>query len=181
MVKQILIISLLICTCKYGNSQDVPNFTPPSPESTSLAKFIETPVSYYTGLPNVTIPIYTINEKGVSIPVSVNYHARGIKVEEIASRVGIGWALNYGGIITRQVRGSADESTYGYLNLDIYEDDGFFTNKDIRDYAWATYSNHYEYDFVPDQFYLDANGIGGKFIFDQIDGQPVFNQHTGKG
>lgn len=174
MVKQMLIFSLLISVCKYGISQEVPNLTPPSPESTSLVKFIETPVSHYAGLPTVSIPIYTINEKGVSIPVSVNYHARGIKVEEIASRVGIGWALNHGGLISRQIRGSADESTYGYLNLDIYDD--FFTNVNTRNSAWMTYSSHDQYDFVPDQFYLDANGISGKFIFDQIDGQPVLQK-----
>nr|WP_319511369.1 hypothetical protein [uncultured Draconibacterium sp.] len=130
-------------------------------------------MSHYSGMPTVNIPIYTINEKGYKLPVSVDYHSRGIKVEEVASRVGIGWALNYGGNISRQVRGSADESTYGYLNLDFYDD--FFTNSTTRSSVYSASTNH-NYDFVPDQFYLSANGSGGKFIFDQNDGQPVLQE-----
>jgi hypothetical protein len=36
----------------------------------------------------------------------------GIKVEEVASSVGLGWAFNNGGVITRNVRGMPDDKTY---------------------------------------------------------------------
>jgi hypothetical protein len=101
---------LLLFFCSYfGFSQDLPTIVPPSPEAASLAKFTEIPVSLYTGVPNISVPIYTIQQSGISIPISLNYHARGIKVEEIASRVGLGWALSYGGSISRQTRGKVDE------------------------------------------------------------------------
>ncbi|GET22018.1 hypothetical protein JCM18694_22640 [Prolixibacter denitrificans] len=165
---------MLVGIVKFGHSQDIPNFVPPSPESVSLVKFVETPVSHYTGLPQISIPIYTIKEKGLTIPVTVDYHARGIKVEEIASRVGIGWALNFGGNISRQIRGNADEGTYGYLTTDFYS--SFFTSSSTRQSVYSTKVTHPEFDLVPDQFYLNANGVSGKFVFDQADGEAVLQK-----
>ncbi|CAM1367974.1 exported hypothetical protein [Tenacibaculum litopenaei] len=95
----------------------LPNVVPPAPEAAGLSKFIEVPVSHYTGLPNVSVPIYTVEEKGVQIPISLSYHARGVKVAEVASSVGTGWSLNYGGIVSRQIRGKADDSAAGNTYL----------------------------------------------------------------
>jgi hypothetical protein len=151
---------------------DLPNIIPMSPEASSLAKFTETPVSYYTGLPNISIPIYTIDQKGIKIPIDISYHARGIQVGEIASRVGLGWALNYGGSISRQTRGIEDErSFYGYLSLDYLKD--FFMNPTVINNIYNMYVDHPEFDFDPDVFHFNANGVSGKFLFDQKDKKPV--------
>jgi YD repeat-containing protein len=82
---------------------------PPSPNASSLGKFGEWPVSLYTGLPSVDIPIYTVKGRSLSVPISIGYHSAGIRVGEIASWVGLGWALNAGGCITRAVQGLPDE------------------------------------------------------------------------
>jgi hypothetical protein len=81
----------------------------PSPNASSLGKYGETPVSLYTGLPNINIPIYSLKTGNVSVPISLSYHAGGNKVGEIASWVGLGWSLNCGGIISRNIRGWPDE------------------------------------------------------------------------
>jgi len=83
-------------------AQDLPNIVPPSPEAAALGNFVDVPVSHYTGLPNISVPIYTITEDGVTIPIQLSYHARGVKVAEVAPRTGMGWSLQYGGSITRQ-------------------------------------------------------------------------------
>lgn len=42
----------------------------------------------------------------------MSYHASGIKVNDIASEVGLGWALNAGGMISRSINGQRDEKSY---------------------------------------------------------------------
>jgi YD repeat-containing protein len=90
------------------------NVVPPSPNASSLGKFSEWPVSLYTGVPEINIPIYELKGRSMSVPISINYHAAGIRVGEIASWVGLGWALNAGGCISRTVQGLPDED--GYLS-----------------------------------------------------------------
>jgi len=93
------------------------NLTPPSPEAASLGKYGETPISLYTGIPQISIPIYELKRRSISVPISISYHASGVKVGEIASSVGLQWALNAGGIITRSVAGLPDDiPTNGFLD-----------------------------------------------------------------
>src|SRR6059036_3887252 len=79
--------------------------TVPSPTVASLGKFGDVPVSLYTGVPDISIPLFTAKGRTLALPIVLKYHAGGIKVEEIGSWVGIGWTLEAGGTITRTVRG----------------------------------------------------------------------------
>ncbi|WP_146106948.1 RHS repeat domain-containing protein [Polaribacter porphyrae] len=156
-------------------SQDLPTIIPPSPEATSLAKFTEIPVGHYTGLPTINVPIYEINLDGLTVPIGLSYHARGIKVEEIASRVGIGWALNAGGAITRQIRGKNDFlGTYSYFNGSFYGD--FESNSSTRQNVYTAGIND-ELDLIPDQFSFNFAGYSGKFIFDQQTKEPILQSY----
>ncbi|MDE1208073.1 RHS repeat protein [Tenacibaculum sp. LAR 2:5] len=165
---------VMMLFCVWGYTQELPTIIPPSPEATSLAKFTEVPVNHYSGLPNINIPIYTIQEKGMTIPINLSYHARGVQVAEIAPRVGLGWGLNYGGSISRQIRGKADEFVKGYLRENFY--DTFFTDSATRTILYNQDVNRTPYDYVPDVFYFNANGINGKFIFDQKTKQPLLQE-----
>ena len=82
---------------------------PPSPEVSALAKFADVTISKYSGLPNVSIPIYTISLDDFELPIELVYHHGGIKVEEMAGWAGLGWALNAGGSISRTVKGLSDD------------------------------------------------------------------------
>ena len=59
------------------------------PNAASLGKYGEIPVSYHTGIPDVSVPIYTLKEGPLHLPVSLSYHSQGVKVSETASWVGI--------------------------------------------------------------------------------------------
>jgi len=145
---------------------------PPSPEASALAKYADIPVSLYSGTPTISIPLYEIKERELSLPVSMNYHGSGNKVETIASRTGLGWTLNAGGLVARTVRGWPDEhSQRGFLYQAQLHD--------VGDYAQGTPQQQYEWydamaegclDTEPDLFYFNFAGYTGKFMFNW-DGQ----------
>lgn len=84
------------------------NVIPPSPEVSLLMKQIEFPVSNFTGQPNINLPIYTIKEGSITIPIFISYHGGGMRINEYSGVVGYGWNLNAGGCISRTVYGLPD-------------------------------------------------------------------------
>ncbi|HEX2846417.1 MAG TPA: DUF5977 domain-containing protein [Chitinophagaceae bacterium] len=90
-----------------------PTIIPPSPTAQTFTRYGEIPVDYSTGVPSIDIPIYTVEGKQLKVPISISYHASGIKVNDIASEVGLGWALNAGGMVSRSVNGKRDETKSG--------------------------------------------------------------------
>ncbi|PZF73755.1 hypothetical protein [Taibaiella soli] len=70
----------------------------------------------FTGINNVNIPIYDYSLDGLDLGVSVSYCTQGIKVDQIASTIGLGWSLNANSYITREVHGIEDEMTIRAVN-----------------------------------------------------------------
>ena len=81
----------------------------PSTEAQSLGKFSEIPVDLYTGRTNINIPLFTIKHNDIEVPISISYHGGGIKVDDDAGLVGLGWTLNAGGVVSRIVQGLPDD------------------------------------------------------------------------
>src|ERR1044072_2816051 len=110
--RQILIFFILIqlpaitAVAQQGIKLQV--LTPPPPDVSALGKFGLVPVDNFTGVPSISIPVYTIQDGTLEFPISLDYHAGGIKVKEDASEVGLGWALSAGGSITSATRGRPD-------------------------------------------------------------------------
>ncbi len=78
------------------NLKNVYNPIYPSPTAASLGKYSDIPVSYHTGVPSISIPLYTLTEGDLQLPISVSYHAGSIRVDETASAIDLGWSLNAG-------------------------------------------------------------------------------------
>jgi YD repeat-containing protein len=107
------------------------NLIPVSPNAASLGKYGDMPVSKYTGIPSITIPLYDVNSGQLKLPVILSYHAGGIKVEELASWVGLGWSLQAGGVISRVTRGIPDGETVPNYSTNVRDlDDPNNTNKE---------------------------------------------------
>lgn len=172
---------------RIGQLQSV---TPPTPNAASLGKYGDLPVSLYTGLVNISVPLYEIKNKSLNIPVNISYHSAGIKTGEVASSVGLGWALNAGGLITRSVRGLPDDDPSGYLETrNKFNDPGNALSGYVNTYAF--YGTNYttdEYlriesakgniDLEPDYFILNALGRSYKLFFkgnNEIVTQPYSN------
>lgn len=106
----------LVASAQNASTSYTPNIIPASPNAASLAKFGDIPVSPYTGTSDISIPIYSIQAKGVSVPVTLAYHTGGIRLAEEAGWVGLGWALNAGGMISRTINNNDDFINGSYFN-----------------------------------------------------------------
>ena len=80
-----------------------------TPGAAGLGLYGKVPVSYFNGLPQITVPLTELRAKNFTLPVYLSYHASGNKPDEHAGPVGLGWSLNAGGCINRIVNGLKDE------------------------------------------------------------------------
>jgi YD repeat-containing protein len=154
---------------------------PLSPNANAIMKYGDVPVTLSNGIPGINIPIYTVDENGLQLPISLSYHAGGIKVDEPASWVGLAWSLSAGGAITREVRGLPDDNEaeigfFSFVQTNEYYMSGAAKNLD----SVLVEARNGRLDLEPDIFYFNAAGISGKFAFDQqtrtfvsIPNQPV--------
>jgi len=173
----LLIILILSGTRLYaqsGTTQPVFSLTgeytkliPRSPEAEGLGKYGVVPVSLYSGTPNVSIPIYDIHWGSLTLPINLTYNNNGLKPSEVASRVGHGWCLNAGGVITRIVKGMVDESIYS-RRFDSYPNIYDF-NYDYNVLDSIVKGNT---DGEPDVYIFNFNGHTGKFIY--VNGKAYF-------
>ena len=79
-----------------------------TPEASAFKKYGEEMVNEYTGTADISVPLYTIKCKDIEIPLVLRYDASGIKVEQEASWVGLGWNLMVGGCINYVCAGAKD-------------------------------------------------------------------------
>lgn len=172
MKKTILFIVSLFILLELGYSQN--QFTglksDRSPNVASLCKYIETPVSYYTGIPNISIPLYSTSIRGIKMPISISYHASGIGVNEQPSSVGLGWSLNVGGYITRVKNGEIDERQQFFKGNPRR---GYYyclkTSRMSRSYWFKENRELNSENFLdtePDSFAFNFMGYSGKFYLD---------------
>ncbi|SEW52512.1 RHS repeat domain-containing protein [Chitinophaga arvensicola] len=162
----LLLISLSWSICLFAqltngtNALEVAKVVPPSPNAAALGKYGDVPVGLYTGIPNINIPLYAISFGQFSLPISLSYYSGGLKVNELASQVGLGWSLNAGGVVTRSVNVKPDENGYMILGKMATLDSLIPHSNNVRQAVNGTW------DLVPDNFSFNFNGRSGKFIID---------------
>ncbi len=150
---------------------------PPSPTAASLGNFGDIPVSYYTGTPSISIPLYEITEGNISVPITLSYDATGVRVSQDASWVGLGWSLSCGGVVTRSIRGLDDFGGFGHVgseyplcdqwNKFVYLNPDDYTPEELNDLR-SFFPNVMKgvQDGEPDIFSFNFGRYSGKFLFD---------------
>ena len=167
---RITLLSLLFLCFVYISKaqQTLPslNYVPQAPVTAAFTRYGDIPVDLSTGVTNISIPIYTLNERGFNIPISISYHASGIKVNDVASPVGLGWTLNAGGVITRTVMGLKDEQ------LDIIDGSGQHT------FSKPPFRNDQQYEAYDAQREAQDPNIWFNEIFNQyLNNPPGFGMY----
>jgi RHS repeat-associated protein len=150
-------------------NNQIKDVTMPAPNAAALGKYGDYSVGNFTGVPDISVPIYTVQEGSLSLPISMSYHASGIKVGEMASWVGAGWSLGAGGIISRTVQGLYDEHDNGYYNKGLLLETQInqAVGNSLLD---ANVSNDIANNLIdgePDIFSFNVQGYSGKFYIDK--------------
>ncbi|MGV3641701.1 MAG: hypothetical protein ACO1NZ_14345, partial [Adhaeribacter sp.] len=70
---------------KYSPSKVIP----PAPTAASLGAYGNLSVGYYSGTPDINIPLYEIKTPSHTLPVRLQYNATGVRVNENAGWVGL--------------------------------------------------------------------------------------------
>lgn len=145
---------------------DMPVILPPSPTVAALMKFEEVPVSNYTGVPDISIPLFSspTRSKDISLDISLKYHSSSIVKDEHAGDAGLGWSLFAGGSISRTVRGMPDElKDIAGSKMGIYHNsvNNHRNNYDEVAYLIEHANSEPEYEIIAE--YLWNAQVRGKF------------------
>lgn len=160
-----LLLMVIVAAAQNSNNfQKMVDFLPPAPNAAAIIKHSDIGVNKNTGSPSVNIPLFTVKGTKLAANVSLGYSSTGIKVDEIASRAGMGWVLNAGGVVTRIVRGRADEVSTRITPPSPNPDPNCGTYNFLES-AIAPGSLTSGNDAEPDLFNFSMNGISGSFVF----------------
>ncbi|RKR84180.1 YD repeat-containing protein [Mucilaginibacter gracilis] len=143
------------------NSPLLTTVLPPAPNAYEITKYSALPVNLSTGSVSANIPLGQVSSGKVRVPISLAYNSgSGVKVNQIASRSGMSWVLNAGGVITRSMYDKPDES-YPYVHPPA--------DSTSSSYPYEYYDYYKSVagelgDSQSDIFNFDFNGYSGRFI-----------------
>ena len=164
--------------------------TRPSTDAWEQIRYGEVAPALYTGAINVSIPLYTCEDPDFTLPIRLNYTSDGCRPNERCGITGHGWTLDCGGVITREVRGLADDSDplygtrgyhatfqlesivnphYFYLNPSQLRPVQLNNSETTPAYSGIVFSNNGDlystdlYDAEPDIFHFSIPGHHGTF------------------
>lgn len=192
----VIVLLCLMAVEGYGQNQpplDIPKIVPATPNATKITDFYARQPNMYTGTASVSIPLYSINFDGWSLPLSISYNATGIRASEEASEIGLGWALNATGVISRSINGGDDffdggnqglgkgyvvgpQVTTDWGFVDGRDPEGYNSTDEIPESFWSSY--YYKLaskrpDTQPDVFNYNFFGYSGSFVLTQQVRGPV--------
>jgi YD repeat-containing protein len=110
----VIIMMMISFFCSAQKEDFIPKVTPISPGTFHFLKYGEIPVSEYTGIPDISIPIFTIKEGDYQFPLTMTYHAGGVRVAEESNWIGLGWNLDVGNVV--QIVNDADDLSLGTMS-----------------------------------------------------------------
>src|SRR6218665_1138744 len=152
-----------------GNTSPIPDFAPKTPEAAAFLKYGEYPVDLSTGVPGISIPLYSVDIKGFKLPISLDYHASGIKVNQEATWVGLGWNLNAGAQVILSPRDEIDEN---YPDVDVIPNDddiiAFFKQHPYRHNDVSMLNTSLDRSRVKDMYVFSSPTANGSFYIDNL-------------
>lgn len=177
MIRTKLTLSLLFFLC-IGRAQNLPLYNVPGPEVSGLGLYGQTPVSLFTGVPDISIPLYEVKMGSFSLPIQASYHTASVKPNKTPGPLGLGWSLQIGGYITRTVRGIYDEKKGS-----SGEEWGFYAHaskmKNITNSQFEIYTRDSiqaesgAFELTADEFSFNFCGHTGNFYYNENNGWTV--------
>ncbi|MBD1363808.1 PKD domain-containing protein [Mucilaginibacter sp. ZT4R22] len=149
-------------------------------------------VNNLTGAGYAQIPVYTLSSGQVGVPVALAYSTTGVRPKDVEGTAGIGWNVQAGGQITRQLRSIPDDvvydngtggtTQYGWMNytwgtlisgFSPANDNNFATCPDeATDISYInTNLPSNNVDKEPDIFNVSAPGLSCQLVYDKASSQ----------
>lgn len=185
-MKEILLISvsILISATSYAQapvqfqrgSTQLEDIMPPTPEAAMASRYSDVPFSHSDGAASYSVPVYTLQGRELSIPISLEYRSSGIKLDEVAGVAGLGWTLRAGGCISREVVFMPDEFSSGTFHYELPSNEllGWLEegSHNTERLAWVQKVLWNRIDCNPDRYHYSICGLSGSFII-RPDGEIV--------
>ncbi|SDJ11987.1 RHS repeat domain-containing protein [Chryseobacterium jejuense] len=158
-----------------------------SPQALDFERYGNIPVNLNTGSVDVALPLFShALPDNNEFSISLNYNSSGFIPAKKNNYVGYNWLLNFGGSVTRQVNGVADDRvgdniTHGFLytvrnasnsNLNIYN--GAYPR--LNGTSDNLIVNNVQAELKPDKFSFNFFGNSGYFYIGN-DGKPVISSN----
>ena len=128
----------------------------PTADATAMLRYQDCPVSYATGTADVTVPLLQYNYGELAVSLAISYHTGGIKVDDPAGCIGLGWSLQGLGRVSRQICVMPDEKLPFMRSGELNDP----TAKDCYDLTFFKKEANY------DRYSYDIPGYSGSFIVD---------------
>jgi hypothetical protein len=156
----------------------IPNIFPPKASVMPMLRMEQIPVNLSTGIPDISHNLLSVLiDNTLSYNFKISYHPSQVRVEEIGSELGVGWAASDLGIITRTVNGlNDDKSLWGILDNQVMMPSNSFDGTIYANSSeWLkkrVYESVYsgQYDILSDEYMFSFLGNTGKFVFVFEDG-----------
>lgn len=190
-VLYLILVFLVPCMAHGQGETDNYRIVPTSPQAQQFERMGNLAVNPASGLPSVQVPLYTLALKDFSWDIGLSYRAKGFKVDEVSSNVGLGWNLGLNGVISATVFQRSDvimplDDVQTVLKRDL-DLTGYYSGSAVV-YNNPTDVNHANQSLIalgsnhqPDIFSINIGNINYKmFIKDTVDAasQPIAMGYT---
>lgn len=174
----ITLMAVALMASARSDAQTSPVYSVPTPEAAGLGTYGSVPVSLFTGVPDISVPIHEMKVGSMTFPVSLTYHLASVKPNVYPGKVGLGWSLQCGGCISRTVRGVPDEKRTDNHNNGFYGNSHRMANMTGSTFAnlterFANTDDSSWFELSADEFSFNFFGHSGNFYLNSEGGWTV--------
>lgn len=170
---KLFLLFILVASYLKGNGQNQYELNIKSPEVRTLEKYGYSDFNLYDGIVNEKIPLMSISEGEVNVPLILNYRSEGFMPNKESGIVGLDWTLMAGGSVSRIIKGNPDDQRSATASLQGLVQ--FLEEREINETTLKSggYDEQPSYLYIdePDLFQFNFLGKSGSFIIDN-DGHP---------
>lgn len=162
----------------FSNAQVIPevnleNVLPLSPQMRAFQTYGNIPVSNVTGVPDISIPLYTLVSGNIKIPITLKYHTHNVKPFDCnAGNLALGWIVDIGGVMNRTVKGGRDDGEVEFSNQRTFDistqaDFDFLNDAVINSPICSGFTDVFNYSLPTGEsgrFFLKRKNDTGNFL-----------------
>jgi YD repeat-containing protein len=145
---------------------------PKTPAADGLYQHSPFPIDHSSGAVNIDIPLYTVKSGRIELPISISYNTGGVRVQDIASEIGLGWNLNFG----YNIRVIEDETKMYPYSMKNYKKESEALAANNRGVTWAEELLNYADGYYPSRqtlYEFRCGTYSGTFFYHNTPGGRV--------